>query len=134
MVRLRAAIKDQAPDLIVNSEAVLDATLDEASAEARAAGKLNIVLLTAPNRDWLSIVVGGEETVVGYNYGHGDPPYYVSAGQAQTDDPVMTAYVGLEHHTEFPRRWVVAVAAGRQAAREFLATGKRPESIEWAEA
>ena len=134
MVRLRAAIKDQAPERIVNSEAALDATLDEASAEARAAGKLNIVLLTAPNRDWLSIVVGGEETVVGYNYGHGDPPYYVSAGQAQTDDPVMTAYVGLEHHTEFPRRWVVALALGRQAAREFLVTGKRPESIAWTEA
>ena len=118
----------------MNSEAVLDATLDEASVEARAAGKLNIVLLSAPNRDWLSIVVGGEETVVGYNYGHGDAPYYVSAGEAQTDDPVMTAYVGLEHHTEFPRRWVVAIAAGRQAAREFLATGKRPDSIEWTEA
>jgi hypothetical protein len=102
--------------------------------EARAAGKLNIVLLTAPNRDWLSIVVGGEETVVGYNYGLGDPPYYVSAGQAQTHDPVMTAYVGLEHHTELPRRWVVALVVGRQAAREFLATGKRPESIAWTEA
>lgn len=37
---------------------------------------------------------------MGYNYGHGDPPYYVSAGQAQTDDPVMTAYVGLAHHTD----------------------------------
>jgi hypothetical protein len=65
MVSLRATIKDQAPELIVNSEAVLDATLDEASAEARTAGKLNIILLTAPNRDWLSIVVGGEDTVVG---------------------------------------------------------------------
>jgi hypothetical protein len=134
MVGLRAALKDQAPELIVNSEAVLDAALDEASAEARAAGKLNIVLLTAPNLDWLSIVVGGEETVVGYNYGHGDPPYYVSAGEAQTDDPVMTAYVGLQHHTEFPRRWVVASCVGRRAAREFLATGKRPECIGWTEA
>lgn len=133
MVWLRAAIKDQAPEPIVSSEAALDATLDEASAEARAAGKLNIVLLTAPNRDWLTIVVGGEETVVGYNYGHGDPPYYVSAGQAQADDPVLTAYLGLEHHTEFPRRWVIPIAAGRQAAREFLTTGKRPESIEWTE-
>jgi Immunity protein Imm1 len=134
MVSLRATIKDQAPELIVNSEAVLDATLDEASAEARTAGKLNIILLTAPNRDWLSIVVGGEDTVVGYNCGHGDTPYYVSAGQVQTDDPIMTAYVGLKHHTEFPRQWVVAIDAGRQAAREFLATGKRPDSIEWTEA
>lgn len=71
--------------------------------------------------------------MVGYNYGHGDPPYYVSAGEAQTDDPVLTAYVGLEHYTEFPRRWVVTFAAGKQAAREFLATGQRPESITWTE-
>ena len=118
----------------MNSEAALDATLDEAFAEAQAAGRLNIVLLTAPNRDWLSLVVGGEETVLTFNYGHGDPPYYVSAGEAQTDDPVLTAYVGLEHHTEFPRRWVVVFAAGKQAAREFLATGKRPESTTWTEA
>jgi hypothetical protein len=96
-------------------------------------GKLNIVLLTAPNRDWLSIVVGGEETVVGYNYGHGDPPDCASAGEAQGDNPALTAYMGLEHHTEFPRRWVVSFAAGKQAAREFLATGKRPESIRWTE-
>lgn len=57
MARLRAAIKDQAPESIVDSEAAFDATLDEASAEARTAGKLNIVLLTALNRDWFSIVV-----------------------------------------------------------------------------
>lgn len=133
MVELRAAIRDQEPDRVVDSESALDAILDEASTEARDAGKLNIVLLTAPNRDWLAIVVGGEETVVGYNYGHGNPPYYASAGDSQADDPVLTAYVGLEHHTEFPRRWVVSFAAGKQAAREFLVTGKRPESIRWIE-
>jgi hypothetical protein len=133
MVELRVSIRERAPDRIVNSAAALDAALEEASAEARANGMLNIVLLTAPNRDWLSIVVGSEETVVGYNYGHGDPPYYASAGEAQTEDPVLTAYVGLAHHTEFPRRWVVSFAVGKQAAREFLTTGKRPESILWTE-
>jgi len=133
MVELRASIKDRAPERIVNSEAVLEAVLSEASAEAHAAGRLNIVLLAAPNRDWLSIVVGGEETVVGFNYGHGDPPYYASVGAAQTDAPVLAAYLGFEHHTEFPRRWVISFAAGKQAAHEFLATGKRPESIKWAE-
>lgn len=81
----------------------------------------------------MSVVVGGEETVVGYNYGHGDPPYYASVDEAHLDNPVLTAYLGLEHHTEFPRRWVVPIAAGKKAAREFLATGKRPESITWTE-
>lgn len=133
MVDIRASIKDQAPQLVLTSVEALDATLDEASAEARAAGKLNIVLLSSPNGDWLSLVVGGEETVVGFNYGHGDPPYYASVGEAGADEPVLTAYVGLVHHTEFLRRWVVPSAAGRQAAREFLSTGKRPSSLRWEE-
>ena len=64
MVDIRASIKDQAPQLVLTSVEALDATLDEASAEARAAGKLNIVLLSSPNGDWLSLVVGGEETLV----------------------------------------------------------------------
>jgi len=133
MIEIRAAIKDRAPERIANTVEALDATLDEASSEARAVGRLNIVLLSAPNGDWLSLVVGGDETVVGFNFGHGDPPYYTSVGGAQTDDPVLTAYVGLEHHTEFSRRWVVRTDAGRQAAREFLVTGERPNSLVWEE-
>jgi hypothetical protein len=50
---------------------------------------------------------------------------------ATTDEPVLTAFVGLVHHTEFPRRWVVPALVGRKAAREFLATGTRPTSVEW---
>jgi hypothetical protein len=133
MVTIRASIYDRTPELILSDVNALDAVLDEASREARARGKLNIVVLGAPNRDRLSLVLGGEETVVGFNYGHGDPPYYASAGAVQADAPVFTAFMGLEHHTEFPRRWVVPDAAGRQAAREFLLTGERPSSLQWVE-
>jgi Immunity protein Imm1 len=133
MVEIRASIKDQAPEVVLKTAEALDAVLDEASAEAQAKGRLNIVLLSAPNRDWLSLVVGGDETVVSFNFGHGDPPYYASVGDAQTNELVLTAFVGLEHHTEFPRRWVIPTVAGRQAAREFLATGERPNSLRWEE-
>jgi hypothetical protein len=133
MVELRASIKDQAPECTVGTVEALDLTLDEASAEARAVGRLNIILLSAPNGDRLSLVVGSEETVVSFNYGHGDPPYYVSVGDAKTAEPVMTAYVGLTHHTEFPRRWVVPISNGRRATREFLTTGQRPTSLNWEE-
>ena len=117
MVTIRASIYDRAPDLILLDVDALDAALDKASIEARATGKLNIVVLGAPNRDWLSLVLGGDETVLGFNYGHGNPPYYASAGTDQTDEPLFTAFMGLEHHTEFPRRWVVPDSVGRQAAR-----------------
>ena len=133
MATIRASIYDRVPELILSDVKALDAALDEASHEARSKGKLNIVVLGAPNRDWLSLVVGGEETVVGFNYGHGNPPYFASAGATETDEPVLTAFMGLEHHTEFPRRWVVPDAAGRQAAREFLLTGERPSSLQWVE-
>lgn len=133
MVELSACIQDRAPERSVRSDAELQATLIEASLLASAAGKLNVIFLYAPNRDHLTLVVGGEETVVGFNYGHGDPPYYASRGVTQADSPVLTAYVGLEHHTEFPRRWVVPARVGKLAANEFLATGKRPSAVEWVE-
>ena len=133
MVELRASIHDRAPQQVLSDVEALEAALNEASVEARANGRLNIVILCAPNRDWLSLVLGGEETVVSFNYGHGNPPYYASVGDAQTDEPVLTAFVGLEHHTEFPRRWVVPAAVGRQAAREFCTTGERPISLRWEE-
>ena len=127
------SVRDQVADLLVDSSIALEVTLDQADLEARSLGLLNVVMLTAPNHDQLSIVIGGQETVVGYNYGHGNPPYYVSSGVASVDVPVLTAYIGLEHHTEYPRRWVVPIASGRNAAREFLATGQRPQCIDWAE-
>ena len=133
MATIRASIYDQAPEVILSDVDALDAVLDEASHEARASGKLNIVVLAAPNRDWLSLVVGGEETVVGFNFGHGNPPYYASSGTSHTDEPVFTAFMGLAHHTEFPRRWVVPDAVGRQAAREFLLSGEKPSSVKWVE-
>lgn len=133
MVTIRASIYDRAPELILSDISALDAALDKASLEARAKGKLNIIVLGAPNRDWLSLVVGGDETVVGFNYGDGNPPYYASLGAEQTDVPVLTAFMGLEHHTEFPRRWVIPDSDGRQAAREFLLTGERPCSLRWVE-
>ena|SRR5688572_4969198 len=131
MSEIRAIVKDQGPERVLRSTAELDQTLAEAAAQAQAAKLLNIVFLSAPNGDQLSLVVGGDETVLGFNHGHGNPPYYASAGEAQGDEPVLTAYAGLVHHTEFPRRWVVPMSTGRQAAIEFLSTCALPASVQW---
>lgn len=133
MIPLHAAIEDRRPEILVSSHDELETTLTAAHVAASAAGKLNVIFLYAPNRDHLMLVAGGAETVVGFNHGHGDPPYYVSRGPAHTDGPVLTAYVGLAHHTEFERRWVVSSDVGRAAARQFLATGKRPTAVNWVE-
>lgn len=131
MATILASIYDRAPEPILSDVSSLDAALDNASIEARAKRRLNIIVLGAPNGDWLSLVVGGEETVVGFSYGHGNPPYYASEGTEQKDEPVFTAFMGLEHHTEFPRRWVVPDAVGREAARNFLLTGEQPSLLRW---
>ena len=133
MVTLIVSIKSGHPGVEVTRVEDLDALIDESGAEARRLGRLNVITMAAPNGDGLSLVVGGDETVVAFSYGHGDPPYYASAGASQEDHPVLTAFLGLEHHTEFPRREVLPISAGRQAAREFMLTGRRPASVQWEE-
>ncbi len=133
MKQVRALIREDASSMTVETSEALDGLLSAASAEAHSAGLLNVIYLYGPNNDQISMVVGGDETVVGFNYGHGNPPYYASKGADERDHPVLTAYVSLKHHTEFPRRWVVPAEAGRRAASEFLTTGARPTSLQWVE-
>jgi Immunity protein Imm1 len=133
MTTLIAAIDHSKPAVRLDSEASLDAALDAAAHEARHAGRLNVISLIAPNGDKLTVVLGGVDTVVGFTTGSGTPPYFASAGNGTVDTPVLTAFVQLEHHTEFSRRWVVPVELGRRAAREFMATGRRPASLAWLE-
>jgi Immunity protein Imm1 len=109
----------------------LDRMIAMAAEEAQARGKLNIIFLDAPDGNELSLVVGGDETVLGFVHGHRDPPYYATRGATADLHPVMTCYVGLAHHTEFPRRHVISYAEGLAAAREFAVTGSLPRSVEW---
>jgi hypothetical protein len=130
---LRVIIQEGANERSVRSTTDLQQTLSEAAAQARASDMLNIVALYAPNGDNLFLVVGGDETVVGFNYGHGDPPYYVSKGIAPNKEPSLTAFLGLAHHTEFSRRSVIPSSDGLRAAMEFLETSRRPMAITWVE-
>lgn len=109
----------------------LDRLIAMAAEEAQARGMLNIIFLDAPNGNELSLVVGGDETVLGFVHGHRDPPYYATRGDTADLRPVMTCYIGLAHHTEFPRMHVISYAEGLAAAHEFAATGSLPRSVEW---
>jgi len=94
---------------------------------------LNIIYIEAENGDALTLVVGGDETVLGFTYGHGDSPSYASPGPVADDWPFPTAYVSFRHHTEFPRRWVISMQMGMSAAKEFVETGRLPTCVSWAE-
>jgi Immunity protein Imm1 len=126
-------IHEDQPKIPIESAEQLDAALSEATPEARIHGMLNIVFIEAENGDCIGLAVGGDETVLCFDYGHRLPPYYVSRGSSHDEDPVLTAYTSFQHHTEFRRRNVIPAGAGRLAALEFFRTGALPECIEWEE-
>ena len=128
---LRLAFRADRQPVTVHDGPGLDEILNEASKEARIRNLLGGVLITADNHNEITIVVGGEETVLTFESGDGNPPYYASRGTFNADETTMTCYLLLQHHTEFPRRNVIPFADGFNAVREFLVTGARPACINW---
>ncbi|MBW1673859.1 MAG: hypothetical protein JRJ45_09490 [Deltaproteobacteria bacterium] len=130
-MKIKIAVHENESPIEVTDITRLNEVIYSASEEARAEGLLSIIFLEAENGNNLSLVVGGNETVLGFNYGHKDPPYYASKGKEENEDPVLTAFVALHHHTEFPRNWVIPMKEGILALHEFFKTGELPGCIEW---
>jgi hypothetical protein len=130
---MRITVHETKPSIWVQSITDLDKVIAFASKEACTEGLLSIVFLEADNDNCISLVVGGDETVLGFTYGHLDPPYYASKGKDEGDEPVMTAYASFRHHTEFPRKCVVPMKDGMLAVYEFFETSDLPKCIKWVE-
>ncbi|HEV3163475.1 MAG TPA: Imm1 family immunity protein [Isosphaeraceae bacterium] len=81
--------------------------------------------------DSLAIGLGREESILSWVQASGDPPYYASKGDPDSQGLVVFFYRG--HWSEFPRSFVVAIAAARKAMRLFFETGQRPTNVEWEE-
>lgn len=109
----------------------LESTIGEADTYARNEGRPNIIFVEVENGNSLSIVVGSDETVLGFNYGHNDPPYFASRGAADTNEPIFTAFVAMNHHTEFLRRHVIPCEMGLAAVREFVESADLPKCVSW---
>jgi hypothetical protein len=69
----------------------LDTVLRAASEEARTRGILAAVVIQAENGSSMTMVVGGDETALTFDYGHHNPPYYASKGASKNDEPVLTS-------------------------------------------
>jgi hypothetical protein len=130
---LRIRIRDDAAPLTVEDSSQLEKVLHVEAEEARMRGVLGAVLLEAANGNVITMVIGGEETVLGFDYGHHNPRYYSSRGPSNADEPVLTCLLTFRHHTEFPRKYVIPVTEGVKAAREFLDSGDLPTCINWEE-
>jgi hypothetical protein len=117
---------------IVNSMSELDALLDRIH-NATAQDRLNDIVIVSPTGDNIAIVMGASETVLSWISADGDPPYFASRGESEKIEPVFTCFLYGSEHTEYARRNVIPTERGREALRNFFATGKRPSNIEWEE-
>jgi hypothetical protein len=61
----------------VATAAEVEHAIGFASEEARTRSMLNVIYIEAETGDALTLVVGGDETVLGFTYGHGESPCYV---------------------------------------------------------
>jgi hypothetical protein len=99
---------------------------------AQSLGRLAIITLESESGATLSIVVGGDESVLAFDASL-DPPYFVSKGASDEEKPGLDCYLHFEHHTEFSRDQVIPFSVGEQAVYEFLEMGVRPECVRWQE-
>ena len=129
---LRITILDDAPPLTVTDGSQLDEVLQRASEEARRRRVLGAILIEADTGNLITMVVGGEETVLGFDYGN-QGFYYASRGTSDADAPLMTCFLTMQHHTEFPRKYVIPVGDGVKAVKQFLDSGDLPTCINWEE-
>jgi hypothetical protein len=132
MAQLKVHLRAGQPPALVSTEAALLDVLDQADKDANARGMLNVIEIVAPNGNDLSLVVGGEETVLGFTASNG-PPYYASRGKSADARPTLICFVQWKSREEFPRHAVVPRASGVAAAKEFFNSSALPSCVQWQE-
>jgi len=126
--------REEVPPARAATAAELDEILRLASEEARQRGMLNVIFVEGRDGNTLMMVVGSDETALGFTYGYRKASYHESRGTATTDAPVLTCYASFTHPTTFSRRCVIPLEDGMRALHEFAETGALPICVSWAEA
>lgn len=104
----------------------LEHTLDRLTDEARL--RPFIAVIESRTGKTLLLGLGRDNTVVQYQ-ASANPPYYASVGDPGAFGVVVFDYDGQE--TEFDRRHLVSIAAGRRAVAEFVTRDELPPSLRW---
>ena len=121
------------PPIAVEDDAQLDDAIRLATDESQASGKLRAILIEAPNKNSMTMIVGCAETVLSFDSADRNPPYFASKGVSNKKEPVMTCYLNFAHHTQFPRKYVIPLRDGIEAVKQFVRSGERPSCIAWEE-
>ena len=130
---LQVTVREGKAPVTVSDASELDRVLQAASEEARAHKMMGAVLIKAESGNVITMVVGGEETVLSFDSGHLNPPYYASRGTSDCDEPKLTCFAQFQHHSEFSRKYVIPLEDGLRAVRQFLCSGDLPTCIKWDE-
>jgi hypothetical protein len=77
---LRIKIREDAAPLTVEDGTQLGEVLGQAAEEARRRRLLGAVLIEAANGNVITMVVGGDETVLGFDYHNQNPSYFARRG------------------------------------------------------
>ncbi|ONI84119.1 hypothetical protein ALI144C_15605 [Actinosynnema sp. ALI-1.44] len=134
MVELKLLWDHQHGDKPVIASTLADLTrvLDEVTAQAAAEGARLIVQAIpdlGPSAPLLDIGLAGERGAM-YYAGDECPDGCFSSGGAPSNTGTVLYYF-MTADTEYPPGSELPMAAIRQAAGEFMATGARPSSIDW---
>ena len=92
-VAAQITIVDGEVPISVADEVQLDDAIRRAANEAQVRGRLGAIIIEAPNKNPMTMVVGSSETVLSFDSADGNPPYYASKGISNEDEPVMTGYL-----------------------------------------
>jgi len=133
MVRIEIEFREGADNAHVDNEAQLDASLTAIADAARSAGQMHLIGLGTEAGKSLSLVLGGDETVLIFGYPGRKPMYCHSLGTGQGLEPQLQCLHLGKIPMGIPRRLVIPMEQGLRAAREFAASGERPNSVEWEE-
>ncbi len=79
----------------------------------------------------MSIILGGEESVLNYSSANGDPPYFVSLGNAAAKGSFLYDFMGEE--TEGCTRNLVPYETARNVLNHYVVTGELSKAIAWEE-
>ena len=110
----------------------LDALLDRIESDALAEARPQDVQVSVEGAGTLGIVVGAGWSVLNHIPPDLDPPYRVSVGREDGDEP-MAFYVAGNHHSETLRRNTISTEDARAAMRHFVDTGELSAQVNWEE-
>lgn len=110
-------------------EALVDLLHDLQADAART--RAFLVSITSPTGENFTLGIGADTSVCGWVSAAKDPPYFASKGSNEDGPDLVFLYFG--EWTDFPAEYGIPVEDAVEAAREFVAEGKRPTTIEWQE-